>query len=186
VDELVRGVLNNLYGCGVAPPPSATRTATPTITPTFTPTVTPTATATGTATRTPTASPTLTVTRTVTPTATRNTVSVCGGPITSAPKLCSVEVVPNPVPLFGAFLARFCISDLEGNLTQLCIGIRTSPQPPLPVCEPVSFGIGTVNGCFDTAPTQSTQPAGSYGLLMFFDDRSGNRSNVVEAQFSVR
>jgi hypothetical protein len=186
VNELVRGVANNLYGCGVSPPPSATPTATATFTPTFTPTMTPTVTPTGTSTRTPSATPTRTSTRTVSPTATTNTTSICGGSITSTPKLCSVEVVPNPVPLFGSFGVRFCVSDFEGDLAQRCIGIRTSPQAPLPTCVPVSTGGGTINNCFQSDAINSTQPAGSYGLLMYFDDRGGNRSNIVEVGFNIR
>lgn len=184
VDELVQGVLNNLHGCGIRPP-SPTRTASPTSTPTVPPTATPTGTPTVTTTRTPTTSRTPTVTRTASPTATTNMVSVCGGTITSAPKLCSVEVVPNPVPLFGFFRVRYCLSDSEGDLRQACIAVRTSPQEPLPVCAAVSVAGGRVNGCFETNQQASTQPAGSYGLILFFDDRGGNRSNIVETGFRI-
>lgn len=186
VDELVRAVLNNLYGCGASPPPTSTPSVTPIATATFTPTLTATATATRTTTRTPTVSASPTLTRTATPTATTNTTSICGGPITSTPKLCNVSIVPNPVPLFGNFRVRFCLSDLEGDLAQSCSGIRTSPQPPLPTCEPVSGSGGTVNGCFESNTRTSTQPAGSYALLLFFDDRGGNRSNTEEAGFTIR
>ncbi len=64
IEELVQGVTNAVYGCGVVPP-TRTWTPTPTVTPTRTRTPTPTAT--GTATRTSTASPT----KTPSPTSTR-------------------------------------------------------------------------------------------------------------------
>jgi hypothetical protein len=182
VDELVQGVLNNLHGCGVRPP-TATRTATATVTPVFTATSTTTATATVTATATATQS--LTVTRTATGTTTPATLSVCGGTITSVPKLCNVEVVPNPVPLFGVYRVRYCLSDNEGDLRQACIGIRTGPQPPIPTCEPLTTGGGRINGCFESTQRPSTEPVGSYGFIIFFDDFSGNRSNTVEAPFTI-
>lgn len=185
VEELVRAVLNNLYGCGGLPPPTFTRTITPTPTATAPATATPTVTATRTSTRTPTTSPTATLTRTASPTRTPPS-SVCGGPITSVPEICDVSVIPNPVPLFGSFRVRFCLSDLEGDIVQACFGIRTSSQPPLPVCEPVTGGGALVNGCFESNTRSSTEPAGSYTLLLLFDDRGGNRSNTVEAGFTIR
>lgn len=184
VDELVQGVLNNLHGCGIRPP-SPTRTASPTITPTVPPTATPTGTPTTTTTRTPTTSPSRTLTPTLTPTATTNPLSVCGGLITSAPKLCSVEVFPNPVQLFGSYRVRYCLSDSEGDLFQACTAIRTSPQEPLPVCEMLTVGGGRINGCFESNLQPSTLPAGMYGLILSFFDRSGNRSNVVETGFRI-
>jgi len=67
IDELVQGVSNAVYGCGVIPP-TRTRTQTPTRTPTAT--VTGTATPTSTASPTETASPTSTTTPTELPTPT--------------------------------------------------------------------------------------------------------------------
>jgi hypothetical protein len=184
VDELVQGVLNNLHGCGIRPP-SPTRTASPTTTATPANTATPTRTPTATTTRTPTTSATPSVTRTVSPTVTPNTLSVCGGVLSSTPKLCNVEVVPNPVPLFGSFRVRYCISDIEGDLRQACTAIRTSPEEPLPVCELVTVIGGTINGCFNSNQQLSTLPAGNYGLIVSFDDRAGNRSNIVETGFRI-
>jgi hypothetical protein len=182
VNELVQGVSNALYGCGVTPPtpePTGTPTATPT------PTETPTVTSTAAASATPTATMVHTSTRTPSPTATTAT-SICGGPITSAPKLCSVEVVPNPVPLFREYRVRFCLSDREGDLSQRCQGIRTSPMDPILTCQPLAGTGQTINGCFELGPLTSTEPAGNYAFVLRIDDRLNNRAGPVEAPFSVR
>ncbi len=176
VDELVQGVNNALNGCGVAPP-SRTPTRPPTASPSHTPLPpTPTATASPSATRTSTRTPT----RTVTP-----AVSVCGGAITSAPKLCDVEVVPNPVPLFGLYRLDYCLSDREGDVSQACYGVRTGPDPPLETCEAVVSTARPLNGCFASGAIRSTNPAGNYSIILYFRDRAGNRSNVVEAAFRI-
>jgi len=55
---------------------------------------------------------------------------VCGGFVGSVPQLCGLEVVPNPVRLFGSYRFHFCLADLEGDVNQICFGIQTSPNRP--------------------------------------------------------
>jgi hypothetical protein len=192
VDELVAAVSNALYGCGVSPP---TRTDTPTPTATGTATVTPTHTATRTITNTRPPANTETETRTVTPTPTRTPTvtetplgidSVCGGFVTSVPRLCSVAVIPNPVPLGGSYQIQYCLSDLEGDVNQFCLGIQTSPQPPLLDCVAIPFTGELINDCTFTSPIRFTNPAGNYIAHVQFRDWTGHRSNIETASFQVR
>jgi hypothetical protein len=177
IDELAAAVRSLLSECGRRP------TSTPTPILTDTPTIT----SGPSVTRTPSTTPTVTRTGTPTNTATPSSASVCGGAITSVPKLCDVEVVPNPVPLFGAYDVRFCLSDLEGDLQQRCLAIRTAPAPtPVPNCVPVQAAGQRINGCFRLGEQRSTQPAGQYAVVLHFEDRQGNRSNTVEAPFNVQ
>lgn len=178
VEELVQAVNNALNGCRVAPP---SRSATPVVSPTASPSHTllpasPTATTSS--------SPTRTSTRTPTPTFTP-AVSVCGGAITSTPKLCDVEVVPNPVPLFGLYRLDYCLSDREGDVNMACYGIRTGPDPPIETCEAVVSTARPLNGCFASGAIRSTNPAGNYSLILYFKDRAGNRSNVMDVAFRI-
>ena len=105
--------------------------------------------------------------------------------ITSAPKLCDVETIPNPVPLFGLYTIGYCLSDREGDVRVACYAIRTSPDIPTPTCEQVVATGGVLNGCFVSGAIRSTNPAGNYTLIAYFEDRAGNHSNVVETAFSI-
>jgi hypothetical protein len=188
VDELVTGVNNALFGCGVTPP-TPTRTESTTRSPTQTRTPS----ATETATQTP--IPTLTHTRTATPSVTQTTTrtatatpvqSVCGGLLTSVPKLCDLDILPNPVRLGGSVRPSFCVSDLEGDINQFCFAIQTSPQMPTLQCRAVPESGSTINGCgTTTADIRITEPVGSYMFLLQFADRAGNRSSVESAPFQV-
>src|SRR5262249_16376406 len=80
VNELISAVNAALNGCtGSTPTPIASAT--------------PIRTATATATPTSTFTPVLTAT----PTTPAGNQSVCGGPVTSVPKLCNITIMPNPV-----------------------------------------------------------------------------------------
>lgn len=208
VVELVRAVANALFGCGVAPPtvvrptrtPTPTETASPTVTttaaasPTLTPTATesptqtPTVTETPQPTRTRTATGTITSTPSRTPSVTQTPLgvsSVCGGFVGPVPQLCSVQVIPNPVPLGGSFRIRYCLADLEGDVNDFCLGIQTSPEPPLLTCQRFTPRGTIINECTETAPIPFTNPAGSYTAHVEFRDRAGNRSETRLAPFQV-
>lgn len=204
IEELVLAVTAAMYGCGGHAPtstptvtptisgtptttstggpsstssPSATRT--PTLTPTFTPTSTPTRTPTPS--RTPTFTPTRTPTRTHTPTRTP-TVLKCN-PLGSVPTVCNVEVDPNPVSTQCCYRIRYCLTDLEGDVNQLCVGIRTSPQPPFPTCVSVQPPWQTINGCYVLGPFLFTNPAGGqYWVQLSANDAAGHHGAVQETQ----
>lgn len=206
IDELIRAVANALFGCGVEPPtPLPTRTPTPTMSATITPTQAPTTTPTETVP--PTATPSPTITRTATPTrsptrtatATRSptptpvgTPSVCGGFVTSVPTVCNVQVVAEDdgrvgqVRLGRRYRIRYCLADLEGDLVRMCIGIRTSPSPPVPDCTPLLPLGRSINSCGNvTAPLLASNPVGSYVAEIFFEDAGGLRGNTGSAPFSI-
>jgi hypothetical protein len=199
VDELLAGVSNTIYGCGVIPP---TRTSTPTRTPTQTATITATRTRTATSTRTRTRTPTVTLrptasrtathtstrTATRTPTATPPRItSVCGGFVTSVPRLCGLEVRPNRVSPSGSVRFRLGISDLEGDFLFFCLGIALFPFDPDVQCEVVAPGQSLVNEFRETDPIPiGGAPRGTYGVAINVTDLAGNRSNTVSATFEVQ
>jgi hypothetical protein len=209
VAELIRAVGNALNGCGFIPPtalPTRTRTATATVTATGnttvtkTPTATRTSTATATATftptytatstpsRTPTRTRTITSTPSGTPTLTPTAVSVCGGLIGSVPKLCNVDVVPNPVSRSYGYSIYYCLSDLNGDVSQFCLGIQTSPDPPVLKCDsivPLVPPGEMINLCTYTGLIAFTNPVGSYVAYVQFRDWAGHRSNIDTAPFQV-
>ena len=47
-------------------------------------------------------------------------VSVCGGPITSTPKICSLRLSPNPGRHGQGFTLEWSWSDLEGDIDRIC------------------------------------------------------------------
>ena len=53
--------------------------------------------------------------------------SVCGGVVTSSPKICSPSLVRDPS---GSLAVRFGLSDLEGDLTQFCYGVGPPGSDP--------------------------------------------------------
>jgi hypothetical protein len=209
VEELIRAVGNALNGCGALPPtalPTRTRTRTATVTATGNTTVTKSPTATGTwtatatatvtptCTATPTPSRTLTRTRTITstpsgtPTLTPTPLPVCGGLISSVPKLCNVEVVPNPVSRSYGYSIYYCLSDLNGDVNQFCLGIQTSPDQPILKCDPVVPLVPPgemINLCTYTGLIAFTNPVGSYVAYVQFRDWAGHRSNIETASFQV-
>jgi len=191
IDELVRAVNNALYGCGVIPPtPRPSKTPTPTATATETPTRTRTATVTRTPVATPTPTPSAppTSTRTPTHTATPSTVtSVCGGTVTSAPKLCDVEVIPDPVRFQDFFHLRYCLSDREGDIVSACLVIQPVTAPPiLPTCRSLQPGFDLINDCFEGGPIRATNPAGEYEAILYVEDARGQRSTVEAALFYIQ
>ncbi len=217
INELTRAVSNSIYGCGVIPPtrtrtatpsrtrtpsrtatrsvtrtPSRTRTATPSVT--LSPTVTQTRPPTGTPTRTTpptkTTAPTRTQPRTATPRPTstpRSVSSVCGGSVTSVPKLCNLSVRPNPVSSFGSIRIRFGISDLEGDIDLLCLGIAFPPLEPMVDCDFITPQGSLINEVLETDPLPlGGLSPGTYLIGINVSDSRGNDSNVVTASFEVR
>lgn len=193
-----------LYRVGLPPPPTRTPTATPTPTPSST------ATRTATRTRTPTRTASATPSRTPTPhrlspthtrTPTRSPVrlptwtptpriveSVCGGAVTSAPKVCNLAVSPNPVSGFGSVRVSYGVSDLEGDLVGLCVGIGlvgsgTDPAIECADLQPVGATVNTFLTT-DPIPLPGLLP-GIYVLALNFVDSAGHVSNTAVTVFSV-
>jgi len=113
--------------------------------------------------------------------------SVCGGPITSAPKLCDLMLSPRVVSASGTLTITLSLSDREGDFAQICAAIAPqSAQPPELSCNPLSAQGATVNQVLQLAPIQLNGAAsGAYVLYLQLVDATGQRSAVVSATFSV-
>lgn len=115
------------------------------------------------------------------------TQSVCGGPITSAPQLCDLTVTPRITTAFGTIRISFALSDLEGDLAQICgaLALARDPQPEL-ACDPLPAANETVNAVLQLDPIQLMGARnGSYVLYLQVRDAQGRRSAVVSATFTV-
>ena len=159
IDEIIAAVNTALNGCtGGAPTPTATATSIPTATVTATPT-----------------------------TATGNE-SVCGGPVTSVPKLCNLTIMPNPVRPGGDATITLSGSDLEGDDNSLCNSIVPKGAPPNLQCSGISPPNMRFNQSFSIGPVQIVPPgtpAGEYTLTIQVRDAAGHQSNSVSTDFSV-
>ncbi|MGH7789204.1 MAG: hypothetical protein ACRERC_20205 [Candidatus Binatia bacterium] len=183
INELIAAVNNSLYGCGVMPP-TRLPTATVTDTPTAVDTATPTAVDTATATPTPTAAATRTRTPTATPTV---PMSVCGGFVAPLPVLCNLTVIPNPVSRAGTIAFRFGVSDLDGNISQICIQLTHPPFEPETSCTPLVPVNRVINAFQTTSPVSASPLAfGGYDAAVQAFDTAGNRSNIITAAFQVQ
>lgn len=113
--------------------------------------------------------------------------SVCGGPITSAPQLCDLTITPRITTAFGTIRISFALSDLEGDLSQICgaLALARDPQPEL-ACDPLPAANETVNAVLQLDPIQLMGARnGSYVLYLQVRDAQGRRSAVVSATFTV-
>jgi hypothetical protein len=113
--------------------------------------------------------------------------SVCGGPITSAPKLCELTITPSRTTAFGTLNISFALSDLEGDLVEICgaLAARSAPQPTLS-CDDLPSENGTVNTVLQFPPIKLNGAAnGTYVLYLQVRDASGARSAVISATFTV-
>ncbi|MBX3023741.1 hypothetical protein KF840_02415 [bacterium] len=189
IGELIAGVSNLLYGCGVAPPtapPTATASATPvasaTVTPVASATVTPAASDSPTPTPTRTTKPTTTATRTPT-----IPMSVCGGLVSPLPVLCNLTVLPNPVSRSGTIAFRFGVSDLNGDINRICIAITCAPLEPQQTCTALVPGNRLINSIQTTSPiAASPLPFGTCAAAVRASDAAGHLSNQITATFQVQ
>ena len=112
-------------------------------------------------------------------------VSVCGGPITSAPKLCNLRIEPARVQTGTTVNISFGISDLEGDVTTVCLGFRQIGGQATEQCEPGDpFGM-TVNLVVELPGIPINLPPGDYELAILVIDDSEARSEIVTARFTV-
>jgi len=113
--------------------------------------------------------------------------SVCGGAITSTPKLCALT--PHDAGVVGntRYLSfSFCMSDLEGDVDKLCVGVAIGGGTPALRCSYLSPGSSTVNGCAQTDPIAvgTRGVIATWKLAMDVGDTAGHVSNVVSTTFS--
>ncbi len=136
----------------------------------------------------PTAPPGSTPTpRSPTPRPTVGGTSVCGGSITSAPKVCNLE--PHDAGVSGGvryLTFSFCLSDLEGDITQLCTGVSVNGSSPAITCGPIAPGSATVNACTTTGAI-AIGPVGivrQYTFAFNVGDSAGHISNNASTSFT--
>jgi hypothetical protein len=113
--------------------------------------------------------------------------SVCGGPVTSAPKLCDLTITPRRTTAFGTIRISFAISDREGDLTQICgvLARKSDPQPPLQ-CDAIDVEPEPVNAVLEVPPITLMGAAnGTYVLYLELRDSRGASTGVVSAEFVV-
>lgn len=113
--------------------------------------------------------------------------SVCGGPITSAPKLCELSITPRRTTSFGTLNISFALSDLEGDLVEICgaLALQSAPQPTLN-CDSLQPENRTLNEVLQSPPIKLSGAAnGTYVLYLQLRDARGARSPLVSASFTV-
>ena len=112
--------------------------------------------------------------------------SVCGGPITSAPKLCNLRISPPRVRRGGNITLSFGLSDLEGDLNTICAGIGPDGAgAPALDCTTADPGSMTVNAEGDVGPIQVNLPIGRYIFALQVRDQAGHASAVLTVEFEV-
>ena len=174
VSDLVAAVNNLLFGCWGVPPSVPS-------TPTHTP-----PSAAGTATATPSLSRTPTPTRTQTPTPTPPN-SVCGGFVSTLPVLCNLVVVPNPVSRSGTIAYQFGVSDLNGDINEICLVLTYPLLEPEESCAAVSPTNRVINSIEMTNPVAASPLLfGTYQAQMQASDAAGHLSNIITATFQVQ
>lgn len=113
--------------------------------------------------------------------------SVCGGPITSDPKLCDLTITPRITTAFGTIRITFAVSDLEGDLIEICgaLALQRDGQPELD-CDPLPPAMETVNEVLAIPPIELRGARnGTYVLYLQLRDARGVRTPVVSATFTV-
>jgi hypothetical protein len=116
-----------------------------------------------------------------------NQASVCGGPITSDPKLCDLTITPRITTAFGTLRISFALSDLEGDLIEICgaLALQRDGQPEL-ACDPLPPADETVNEVLELPPIALMGARnGTYVLYLQLRDARGVRTPVVSATFTV-
>ena len=113
--------------------------------------------------------------------------SVCGGPITSVPKVCDLEVVDAGTRNGVRYVTeRLCFSDKEGDLSLLCGAVSVNGTIIESDCDTLPDFGATVNQCIETDPIA----VGTVGFVNFYafalniTDRQDNLSNTVTTTFS--
>ena len=112
--------------------------------------------------------------------------SICGGPVTSAPRLCSLTVSPSNVSRFGSITLRYGVSDLEGDIDLICVGFTAVGGTPVIDCSAGAPRGRLINEFLTTSPIAiGGLPAGTYIIGFNVGDQGGHTSNTVTAQFRV-
>jgi hypothetical protein len=112
-------------------------------------------------------------------------VSVCGGPITSAPKLCDLRVEPARVEAGRTITVSFGLSDLEGDITTVCLGLGRVGGTGMEQCNPIDPVGQTLNLIAELPGIPVNLAPGDYELAVLVVDATDARSNIVTTRFTV-
>lgn len=112
--------------------------------------------------------------------------SVCGGAITSTPKLCNLAANPSSTTTFGSFTLEVSMSDLEGDIDKLCVGIGLASLPfPVVSCRFVTPSGRTINTTIETDAIRAPTRSGTYIIALSVGDSAGNTSGGVSTTLQV-
>lgn len=112
-------------------------------------------------------------------------VSVCGGPITSTPKLCNLHIEPSRVESGRTATISFGLSDLEGDIKTVCLGLGLVGGSGMQQCNPIDpFGM-TVNLIVELPGIAINLQPGEYEMAVLVIDATEARSEIVTARFTV-
>jgi hypothetical protein len=112
-------------------------------------------------------------------------VSVCGGPITSAPKLCDLRVEPARVEAGRTITISFGMSDLEGDITTVCIGLGRVGGTGMEQCGPIDPVGQTINVVAELPGIAVNLAPGDYEMAVAVVDATETPSNIVTTRFTV-
>lgn len=123
-------------------------------------------------------------TDTVTPVPLSNQ-SVCGGPVTSVPKICNATVSPHGGTAQDPITVTYQMSDLENDVDQVCVMVEVLGAPLGSTCQSFSTVGSSINGTFETDPIHvgTNGVITGYMLQLVAHDVMGNQSNVAQISF---
>lgn len=111
--------------------------------------------------------------------------SVCGGPITSTPKLCNLQIEPMRVVTGGTVNISFGMSDLEGDIVTICLGIARIGGSGMQQCNPVEPVGQTINLIAESPGIPVNLATGDYEMALMIIDANDARSEIITARFTV-
>lgn len=120
-------------------------------------------------------------------TPTPNRASVCGGNLSSSPRVCNLTAY-DAGSRGGVHYATFsyCVADLEGDIDRLCVGVSAGGSTPQVDCSSFAPGRSTINDCFETDPV-AIAPNGFFTTWIIgfnVGDAQGHLSNTVTTAFN--
>lgn len=111
--------------------------------------------------------------------------SVCGGPITSAPKLCALRIEPSRVQSGGTITVSFGLSDLEGDVDTICLAIGLVGGTPMGQCDMIDPVGQVINLNVELPGIHVNAAPGDYAIALQVRDHAGAQSDIVGATFTV-
>lgn len=131
--------------------------------------------------------------------------SVCGGQVTSNPRLCDFSISPNPLPRTSTWSMTLGLADLEGDVNNVCVAVCQLDAPGgscVDISEPPDGLPDFVFDCDTVTPAGSTinevateggfppfgtdVSAGPYRIGVNVGDTAGHTSNTVTFDLTLQ